>query len=221
MINIENYTKKLIDLLKDNFTSRFLYLGLQGSYLRNEATENSDVDIMVIIDDLSVSDLKLYRSLIESLGDFDKSCGFICSKNDLINWNPLEICNLINSTKDYYGKLCDFTPSYNSDDVKNFIKFSLNNIYHEICHRYIHGNSENNVNNLPFTYKGVFFILQNLHYLKTGRFKKTKAELLKELENKDKLILEKSIEINKSSEYNFEESFNLIFTWCQETLSSL
>ena len=101
MVNIERYIAELIDLLKCRFEARLLYVGLQGSYLRGEATESSDIDIMVIIDDLSMADLDSYRAIIESMEHFDKSCGFICSKSDLANWNPLEMCTLLNGTKDY------------------------------------------------------------------------------------------------------------------------
>ena len=137
MVNIDKYISELISHLKDKFESRLLYVGLQGSYLRCEATETSDIDIMVIIDELSVSDLKAYRSIIENMEHFEKSCGFICSKDDLLNWNPLEIANLLGATENYYGTLSDFTPSYNEKDIRNFIKISLNNLYHEICHGYI------------------------------------------------------------------------------------
>ena len=74
MVDIENYIERLIILLKDCFELRLLYVGLQGSYLRGEATDNSDVDIMVVIDGLSVSDLDAYRAAIQSLEHFDKSC---------------------------------------------------------------------------------------------------------------------------------------------------
>ncbi|MBQ2786295.1 MAG: nucleotidyltransferase domain-containing protein [Oscillospiraceae bacterium] len=110
MIDIENYISQLIKSLKGQFGSRLLYVGLQGSYLRGEDTEQRDIDIMVIIEELSVSDLQHYRTIIQSLGHFEKSCGFICSKADLLNWNPLEIQHLLNGTKDYYGTLIDFTP---------------------------------------------------------------------------------------------------------------
>ena len=83
MININNYIARLTDLLKQRFGSRLLYVGLQGSYLRGEATESSDIDIMVVIDGLDMSALAAYRRAIESLEHFDKSCGFICSKADL------------------------------------------------------------------------------------------------------------------------------------------
>jgi hypothetical protein len=98
---------------------------------------------------------------------------------------------------------------------------SLNNLYHEICHRYIHGSTEKNVEALPYTYKGVFFILQNLHWLRSGQFPNSRAELLSLLSGKDKLVLEQSMMLSAGDPYDFAESFQLLFTWCQETLQSL
>lgn len=218
MFNIESYICRLIDLLKDRFDSRLLYVGLQGSYLRGEANPNSDVDIMVIIDDLSVTDLDCYREIIASMENYDKSCGFICSREDLANWNPMEICHLLGSTKDYYGALSSFVPKYTRNDVRNFVKMSLNNLYHEICHRYIHADAETNMAALPVTYKGVFFILQNLYYLTNGRFILTKAELLPLLEGKNRVVLERAALLKNACEYDFRASYELLFDWCQETL---
>ena len=80
MIAIIQYMTKLIDSLKSQFDSRLLYVGLQGSYLRGEASESSDIDIMVIIDKLSVSDLDHYRFIINSMEHAEKSCGFISAR---------------------------------------------------------------------------------------------------------------------------------------------
>ena len=221
MVHIENYISVLTDQLRERFGSRLLYVGLQGSYLRGEATENSDIDIMVIIDGLSVSDLDAYRATIESMEHFDKSCGFICSKADLANWNPLEMCTLLNGTKDYYGTLREFVPEYTEQDIRNFVKMSLNNLYHEICHRYLHASWDDNVNCLPFTYKGVFFILQTLCYLRHGRYAATKAELLELLAGKDRAVMQRAVDLNRGVVHDFADSFALLFTWCQETLKTI
>ena len=122
MININNYIRQLIDMLRHQYDVKLLYVGLQGSYLRGEATDSSDMDIMVVLDHLSVTDLDCYRDIILSLEQPDKSCGFICSQTDLANWNPLEICHLVHSTKDYYGTLKPLVPAYTNQDVRNYIK---------------------------------------------------------------------------------------------------
>ena len=221
MIRVDAYISELVSMLKAQFGVRLCYVGLQGSYLRREATDSSDIDIMVVIDGLSVADLDSYRTIIESLTDFDKSCGFICSKKDLANWNPLEICNLLHSTKDYFGILGMLVPAYTEQDIRNFLKFSLNNLYHEICHRYIHADQERNVQALPFTYKGAFFILQNLHYLRSGEFAGTKVELLERLDGIDRVVLERLMAYSRGENCDFAESFELLFRWCQESLHSL
>ena len=218
MIHVETYLHTLTEQMKEQFGSRLLYVGLQGSYLRGEATENSDLDVMIVLDELSMSDLVAYRTVLQSLGHFDKSCGFICSKTDLANWNPLEICHLVHSTKDYFGELRCLTPSYTRDDVRNYVKISVNNLYHELCHRAVHGQPENTAAALPAMYKGVFFILQDVHYLKSGRFLSTKADLLQALEGADRAVLQRSVELQQGKTCDVDESFALLFTWCQNTL---
>ena len=48
LVDIADYTKRLTEELKMKFGKRLLYVGLQGSYLRGEATPESDIDIMLV-----------------------------------------------------------------------------------------------------------------------------------------------------------------------------
>ena len=221
MIRIEEYIDELTDILADAFGERLVYIGLQGSYLRNEATENSDIDIMAVIDDISVEDLDTYRQALVSIGNFDKSCGFICGRADLSHWNPLELCHLLNTTKDYYGELKNLVPAYTMEDERNYVKFSLNNLYHEICHHYIHADREHNISRLPVTCKSVFYIVQHLHYLRTGNFVPTKRELLECVQDEDKAVLELSISLRNDDGYDFDRAFSLLFRWCQSALARI
>lgn len=218
MLRIDEYMDVLIDTLKDAFGERLAYIGLQGSYLRKEETQNSDIDVMAVIDNLSVEDLKAYRQALVSIGHFDKSCGFICGRADLEHWNPLEICHLLNATKDYYGELKNLVPTYTIENERNYVKLSLNNLYHEICHRYIHADREYNIAKLPMTCKSVFFIMQHLYYLSSGDFIPTKRELLACVQDEDKAVLELSVSLQNDSDYDFEKAFSTLFHWCQHAL---
>ncbi len=221
MFRIDEYINELIISLKNVLGERLMYIGLQGSYLRNEETENSDIDIMAVIDNLSVEDLKTYQKALVSAGNFDKSCGFICGKDDLEHWNPLEICHLLNTTKDYYGELKNLVPAYTIEDERNYVKLSLNNFYHEICHRYIHADREYNVLKLPITCKSVFFIMQHLYYLSSGNFIPTKRELLECVQDEDKTVLELSISLQNNIDCDFDKAFSILFNWCQNALSRI
>lgn len=218
MFDVDRYISDLLLRLKDQYSERLLYVGLQGSYLRGEAKESSDIDIMVVVESLSVADLDAYRSVIGQLPNSDKSCGFICGSDDLLAWNPLEICHLLHSTRDYYGVLSEIVPQYGRSDVINFVRLSINNLYHEICHRYIHGSRNKNVDRLPSTYRNVFFILQNLHYLRTGVFVPTKAQLLEALTGNDRDILSAALHLENATDYDFDIFFELLFLWCRDTL---
>ena len=100
MFNLDTYIQNLISECKSAFGGRLLYMGLQGSYLRGEAHENSDIDIMAIIDNFTVADMQTYRKILQKIGWFEKSCGFICGKTEMLNWNPMEVCQLKFTTKD-------------------------------------------------------------------------------------------------------------------------
>lgn len=221
MIDIDSYMARLLSALRDAFGERLVYVGLQGSYMRGEATEQSDIDPMVVIDGLTCADLDRYRAIVESLEYADRACGFLCGRKELKCWNPLESGHVLHTTRDLYGELAPLLPAYTQEDVRNFIKLSLGNLYHEICHRYVHRSAERNAQALPGSYKAVFFILQNLYWLRTGVFYNTKSELLRHLEPPDRPVLETAIRLSSGAPYDFQAAFDLLFSWCRQTLGCL
>ena len=221
MFHAEEYMRQLIDALTRNFGERLIYVGLQGSYMRGEATESSDIDPMVVIDDICISDLDVYRKIVSTLEFPDLSCGFICGKQELTNWNPLEICHLIHTTKDYYGTLTDLVPAFADTDVRNFVKLSMNNLYHEITHHYIHSFDQKNMNKIVGSYKATFFILQNLHYLETGMFVATKMELMERLTGENAEVLATAIALSNGDDLPFDSVFSLLHTWCKNMIRLL
>ena len=78
MFDLDSYLKDLTSNCQTVFRDRLLYVGLQGSYLRGEAHEGSDIDVMLILDQFSVQDMDRYREILKRIGFYEKSCGFIC-----------------------------------------------------------------------------------------------------------------------------------------------
>jgi len=66
--------------LTETFGDRVWFVGLQGSYARGEATETSDIDIVVILDELSASDIQIYNAMLEMLSHRELICGFLAGK---------------------------------------------------------------------------------------------------------------------------------------------
>jgi len=210
--DLNKYLDNLIQNCQSAFGERLLYVGLQGSYLRGEADESSDVDVMVILDRFSVRDMDLYRMILKKIGFYEKSCGFICGKEEMRRWNPLEVCQLRHTTRDLVGVLTDYLPSATREDEVNYVRLSLGNLYHEICHRYIHKDRERNVAAFRGACKGVFFLIQNLHYLETGRFILTKKGLKEAVSAEDRRVLELA---ELPDGFDFDQAFSALFAWCQ------
>ena len=176
--NIDNYLENLISRCKDSFGERLVYAGLQGSWLRGEATENSDI------------------------------------KEDLANWNPLEALQLKYTTKDLFGKLENLLPPATRQDEVNYVKISLGNFYHENCHRYIHGGQEKSCNKLRASCKQLYFVIQNLHYLESGKFLLKKSDLKAAVSSQDREML---CIPELPDDYDFDKTYEAVITWCQKT----
>lgn len=221
MIDVENYIAEITAKLRAKVGGRLVYVGLQGSYLRGEATDTSDVDVMVVLDRLGVDDLDDYRAIVESLPRPDLSCGFICGADDLAKWNPLEICHLLHTTRDCFGSLAELVPDHDERDLRNFVKMSVNNLYHELCHGYIHADRAEFAGRLPALYKGTFFVLQNLHCLRSGEFAQSKKQLLSMLDGADREVLDRAMRLSAGEDFDFSDNYRLIFDWCRDTLRKL
>ena len=212
MFDLDSYLNDLISNCRTAFGDRLLYVGLQGSYLRGEAREDSDIDVMLILDQFSVQDMDRYREILKRIGFYERSCGFICGRDELLRWTPLEVCQLRHTTKDLVGKLTDYLPPATREDEVNYVKLSLGNLYHELCHRYVHADREKNAAKFRGTSKYLLFLIQNLHYLEIGRFVLTKKELKEAFSEEDRRVLELA---ELPDGFDFDRAFSLLFVWCQ------
>ena len=211
---MNEYLQKLITECRIVFRDRLLYMGLQGSYMRGEATENSDIDIMIILDQFSVKDMDAYGDLLDRTGYREKSCGFICGRDEITRWNPLEVCQLLHTTKDIYGHLAEYLPDTSWEDEINYVKVSLGNLYHELCHRYIHSDRESSIVKFRGTCKSLFYLIQNMYYLETGEFVTTKKSLKELVTEADRRVLSVT---ELADDFDFDTEFLSVFTWCQNT----
>jgi len=219
--DIEKYVQELIRRLQDEFGERLIYVGLQGSFRRGEADENSDIDIMVTLDRLDAADLDRYRGIIAALPAFERSCGFISGREELKNWPRHEICQLLHETKDCYGSLRPLLPDFSRSDVENYIRIAIGNLYHLLCHGRIHGVPEECSGRLQGLYKPVFYILQNSFYLQTGEWVMTKAELAARLSGSDREVMEMALAVKSGAGFDTEKAFTLLFGWCRNFLQAI
>ena len=82
MIEIDMWMQTFLNELDKTFGKRIWFAGLQGSYARGEATESSDIDVVVILDNLSVLDIQRYNQMLDILPNREQICGFLSGKSN-------------------------------------------------------------------------------------------------------------------------------------------
>jgi len=222
MVAYQQYIEDMISDLQTVFGERLCYVGLQGSYLRGEAHDGSDLDLMVVIDALTKDDLDRYRACLANRGDGIPSCGFLCGRAELAAWNPLEAAHVLHSTKDQYGTLASLLPPYTKDDHRRYVQLSLGNFYHALCHRYVHGGKEGRGSSLGRHEKELFFLLQDLHFLRCDVFIPTREALYDALNPQDRAVWDAVKDAGDHPDtFDFAQSFADILAWCQSVLCEI
>jgi len=213
MIIIDEWMMSLSDKLKTTFGKRLLFLGLQGSYQRDEARTDSDIDIVIILDVLTMEDLECYKSIISTLPHNDKACGFISGKKELQEWSKHELFQFSKDTCAYHGDLNKLLPLIKRLDIINGVKIAASNLYHYCCHNYLYGEAEA----LKEIYKGTFFVLQGAYYLRNNKYIKSKEKLLPLLDGVEKQMLNISAnwDVFKDATLSYPyDHYKTLLQWC-------
>ena len=213
--DVDIWLDTTIEKLQEKFSQNLLFVGLQGSYNRGEATDFSDIDLIVILENLTFEDLKRYRLIIDSLPHKEKACGFISGKNELQKWSKADLFQFYYDTKYLYGKLEDIIQPPSLDEIKQSIKISSENLYHATVHSFVHSN--NYVEDLQNLYKMTFFILQAKYFVQTNNYIPTKNQLVECLNGTEKEILNICINkenINNDNLAEIETLYCNLINWC-------
>ena len=121
MIDITAWMKNFLQVLSETFANRVWFVGLQGSYGRGEATETSDIDIVVILDELSAMDIQTYNAMLDTLSNRELICGFLSGKDDIMNWEPSDLFQFCHDTTPIKGSLDEVMSAIDESDVNSKI----------------------------------------------------------------------------------------------------
>ena len=91
MIDITTWMQNFLQTLNKTFAPRVWFVGLQGSYGRGEATETSDIDVVVILDELSATDIQTYNEMLDTLPHRELICGFLSGKKEIMSWEASDL----------------------------------------------------------------------------------------------------------------------------------
>lgn len=212
MVDVSSWLDLYIDEVEKVFGDRIWFVGLQGSYARGEATVNSDIDVVLILDNLSVSDIHLYRLALDRLPNREYICGFFSGRNELLNWDPSDLFQFYYDTKPIRGDLNELIPLLDEAAVARAIKVGAGNIYHGCLHNMLHTKNEAILRGL---YKSAAFVVQAVAYQQTGKYVACMNNLVDVVSARDRNVIEISRLLKNGGESDFYPMSETLFLWAQ------
>ena len=210
MIDITTWVEKFSISVQEAFPDRVWFIGLQGSYGREEATDSSDIDMVVILDKLSIEDIRRYDALINTLPNRELICGFLSGMDELMNWEASDLFQFYHDTRPIKGNLDDLLAQIEENAVNKAIKSGVCNIYHACVHNLLY---EKNENILKELYKSASFVVQAIWYKQSGEYVRHKQDLLNKVHDEEKTIISAFLHIRNSEKIDFELLSNTLFEW--------
>lgn len=213
-MDIDVWMNDLIDQLKTEFKERLVLVGLQGSRARGEQREDSDIDIVVVIEDLNADDLVSYRSIVQRMPHAELTCGFIGSPDALAAWPRHDVFNLVNDTNVRYGSFDFMNTKFTVEEARLAAETCASEIYHALCHTVVF---EPNMlpNLLQGCLKSVFFGIRAKHFAQTGEFVNSRAQLLNLANDDEKKLLQA---YNGDAQMDDQELANRLLRWSSSML---
>ncbi len=218
-MEIRQYMEQAQSLLLRAFPERLICLGLQGSYARGEATEESDIDLVVILDRVGMEELLTYRRILDQLPKRERSCGFFSGKGELMAWDRGELFQFYYDTRPYWGDLEFLRPLLGRQAVVRAVHTGACGIYHACVHNLLHTQSLEMLREL---YKPVLFLLQAKCWLEEGIYCPEAHTLLAYLKGADRTVLEHRCDIRSGGAIPEEMLLplsNHLMDWARQILT--
>ena len=213
MIDITAWMQNFLQTLNETFANRVWFVGLQGSYGRGEATETSDIDIVVILDELSASDVQNYNEMLDGLPHRELICGFVSGKDELLDWEPSDLFQFYYDTTPIQGSLDELLAVIDETAVNRAIKIGACNIYHGCVHNMLHEKSEDILKGL---YKSASFVVQAIAFKQTGKYVKHLCELQDVVSTDERVIIDTLLSLKNGGAVDFHSMSEALFVWSKK-----
>lgn len=215
MIDIFSWVEQFLLALDGAFGERVWFVGLQGSYGRGEAKSNSDIDMVVILDELESDDIQTYNIMLDQLPHRELICGFLSGRKELLNWDPADLFQFYYDTKPIRGSLDRLLPLLDEVAVQRAIKMGTCNIYHGCVHNMLYEKSEDILKGL---YKSAAFVMQAVVFAQTKKYISRQEELFPVLSQKEREIVEIFLHLKNGGAVEFDTMSQALFVWAKSRI---
>lgn len=218
IVDISIWMSNFLQKLNETFGGRVWFVGLQGSYGREEATVTSDIDVVVILNELTTKDVQTYDIMLDTLPHRELICGFLSGKDEILNWEPSDLFQFYYDTIPIKGDLDELLLVIDDSAVNRAIKIGVCNIFHGCVHNMLYEKSEEILRGL---YKSASFVVQAILFKQRGKYIKYQRDILQNAENEEQAILENFLKFKKGEVINFDEASQLLLSWTKRWISEV
>ena len=216
MIDITAWIDGFLKALNEKFANRVWFVGLQGSYGRGEATDTSDIDVVVILDGLTSSDIGEYNAMLDTLPHRELICGFVSGKDELLGWEPSDLFQFYYDTTAIKGTLDELLSVIDGAAVDRAIKIGACNVYHGCVHNMLHEKSEDVLQGL---YKSASFVVQAIAFKQTGKYIKHQKDLLGAVSEDERRIVETFLKLKNGGAVELDPMSEELFAWAKKRIA--
>ena len=199
---LDQWLSELVGKLLDCFSSRLLLVVLVGSQAREDANEQSDIDLNVILDRVTLEDIAAYRTIIAEMPDCQMACGFLGGLAEIKLWPRYDLLSFFFSSRVLYGDLAEVIGTLSRKDIFDNAVITLSNINHAVRHTMIYGEiTPEKAEKMKGLYKTAFFVVQGWHFLRYAEYVAQKQKMIENTENaEDRRILMIYLNWNENAE---------------------
>jgi predicted nucleotidyltransferase len=216
MIDVTAWMHNFLQAVTEAFADRVWFVGLQGSYGRGEATETSDIDIVVILDELSALDIQTYHDMLDTMSHRELICGFLSGKKEILNWEPSELFQFCHDTTPIIGSLDEVMAVLDESAVNRAIKIGACNIFHGCVHNMLYEKSKDILCRL---YKSASFVVQAIAYKQTGNYISHQKDLLKVVPFDEQVIVKTFLNLKNGGTADFNLTSETLLAWSKKWIS--
>jgi len=164
---MEVWMQGYLRAVQEAFGERVRFVGLQGSRARGEARPGSDIDVVLLLDELSWQDVLTYRRAIEELPLRELVCGFVSGVEELAAWDAGELVFFYHDTVPVFGSLEFVRSLFGPQDVLRAVRQGACGVCHAVVHNGAHARSADALREIC---KSAVFVLRAACFARTGQW---------------------------------------------------
>ena len=172
--------------------------------------------MVVILDEVSATDIQAYSVMLESLPHRELICGFLSGKNEILNWEPSDLFQFYYDTTPIRGSLDELLTAIDETAVHKAIKIGVCNIYHGCVHNMLYEKSEDILKGL---YKSASFVVQAIVFKQTGKYIKYQKELLLVVSPDEQDIIHTFLKLKNGEAVDFPQMSEALLAFAKKWIA--